>query len=633
MNDLYHTILKPDHERRLLFWQEDASVNNCSVCDSLFNLMNRKHHCRSCGYIICNKCSNKKTWIPKFLKIPKPDFEFNILEPQRICDKCNQKIQQLNKISFLILVFNNLDLDLKDISVMAQVCRKWKKYAEYYVSQFRTIQYELFNYKYTEQDKHMLWCNRRYLISHKIWYYQLLKSLNYSDSEKIQDLLALLRESNNKVKVNCDYLYCSRLCEVDKTYVSLLLCDKNILCDDILKLALRYVKPDIMYIPYLLKQAEESASQCIFKWLIKQSAQNLVYANNLFWEIKIGLHNTGLLKKKYQLLLNNWRAKVPSKFKHIIETSEEIVKILESAYFNKDSVTLGLKRLSENLSEKKKFILPTHIQLGYVYFQKCTVKSSNSSPVILEFLHLETRQTVKILYKQENIRSDQIVMSVIYCIQNLLNYDIITYQLRPTSNFGGFIEIVENCCTLYDISKNKISLLNYILDKNPNTNAKLLRDKFLKSTAIYSAITYLLGIGDRHSENIMITDSGVLFHIDFNKFSKTSSMRVSKDMLDTLGGKNSDVFKNFSELCANKIYNSLRRHVNYIICLFSVLQIDLDGIIKRFVPGESYQKAKLQFYDKIEHSTRNYKHSLKDLIHYVGQEGVKKTMFDLWSYF
>lgn len=46
-------------------WIPDKEADTCMRCRiAKFTLVNRRHHCRQCGYVICNECSKNKYLLP-----------------------------------------------------------------------------------------------------------------------------------------------------------------------------------------------------------------------------------------------------------------------------------------------------------------------------------------------------------------------------------------------------------------------------------------------------------------------------------------------------------------------------------------------------------------------------------------
>lgn len=50
----------------------------CMECGAKFGLATRKHHCRHCGRLLCNRCSDKDV----------PIIKFSLNKPVRVCQTC-----------------------------------------------------------------------------------------------------------------------------------------------------------------------------------------------------------------------------------------------------------------------------------------------------------------------------------------------------------------------------------------------------------------------------------------------------------------------------------------------------------------------------------------------------------------
>ncbi|RLN51295.1 hypothetical protein BBJ29_003054 [Phytophthora kernoviae] len=104
-----------------------------------------------------------------------------------------------------------------------------------------------------------------------------------------------------------------------------------------------------------------------------------------------------------------------------------------------------------------------------------------------------------------------------------------------------------------------------------------ITQNFVRSCAGYCVATYVLGIGDRHNDNIMLQRSGKFFHIDFGHFlghfkSKLGVKRerapfvFTPSMLDTMGGKKSENYQQFQTLACDA-FQVLRMNSNLLITL------------------------------------------------------------------
>jgi hypothetical protein len=69
-------------------WVPDEEIAYCHACNSEFDYFNRKHHCRHCGMVYCDPCSQHRVLLP---------HEYGYRDPMRVCNDCNDKLVPLQQ--------------------------------------------------------------------------------------------------------------------------------------------------------------------------------------------------------------------------------------------------------------------------------------------------------------------------------------------------------------------------------------------------------------------------------------------------------------------------------------------------------------------------------------------------------
>ncbi|CAN6181563.1 unnamed protein product [Urochloa humidicola] len=79
----WRNLMKPMNEEKD-HWVPDEAVSKCTACAADFSAFNRRHHCRNCGDIFCDKCTQGRT----------PLTTDADAQPVRVCDRCMAEVTQ-----------------------------------------------------------------------------------------------------------------------------------------------------------------------------------------------------------------------------------------------------------------------------------------------------------------------------------------------------------------------------------------------------------------------------------------------------------------------------------------------------------------------------------------------------------
>ncbi|XP_063708405.1 phosphatidylinositol 4,5-bisphosphate 3-kinase catalytic subunit beta isoform [Culicoides brevitarsis] len=291
---------------------------------------------------------------------------------------------------------------------------------------------------------------------------------------------------------------------------------------------------------------------------------------------------------------------------------------------------------------------------------KCKVMDSKMRPLWFVYENADMHgDDIYIIFKNgDDLRQDMFTIQMLRIMDRVwkssgYDFRMIPYSCISMDRRQGMIEVVLNAETIANIQKErgtvtssfkKGSLLMWLKEHN-QTEEQLQKaiQEFTLSCAGYCVATYVLGVADRHSDNIMVKKTGQLFHIDFGHilghFKEKFGFRrervpfvLTHDFVYVINkgqtnNKGADEFRNFQELCETA-FIILRRHGCLILSLFSMMistglpelssEKDLNYLRETLVLDLTEEEAREHFKSKFSEALENsWKTSLNWFTHNI----------------
>uniref|UniRef100_A0A674P960 phosphatidylinositol-4,5-bisphosphate 3-kinase n=1 Tax=Takifugu rubripes TaxID=31033 RepID=A0A674P960_TAKRU len=398
-------------------------------------------------------------------------------------------------------------------------------------------------------------------------------------------------------------------------------------------------------------------------FLLERAQSSRKIGHFLFWHLRSEIHMPAV-SVQFSLILEAYcRGSIP----HIevlkkqvealnkLKAVNELIKLgtlknarskTKEAMLTKEAMMTCLRQtgFSETLSDLHSPLNP-NILLSGINVEKCRYMDSKMKPLWIVYNNkLLVGDMLGIIFKNgDDLRQDMLTLQILRLMDRLwkeanLDLRIVPYGCLATGDRAGLIEVVSSADTIANIQLtssnmaaaaafNKDALLNWLKERNSGDALERAIEEFTLSCAGYCVATYVLGIGDRHSDNIMVRSNGQLFHIDFghilgNFKSKFGIKRervpfiLTHDFIHVIQqGKTgqAEKFGSFRQYC-EKAYLILRKNGNFFITLFALMLTaglpeltsvkDIQYLKDSLALGKSDDEALKQFRQKFDEALR-----------------------------
>lgn len=383
--------------------------------------------------------------------------------------------------------------------------------------------------------------------------------------------------------------------------------DEN-LDDNKLSLYLLQLVQVVKFEPYL--------DNSLTRFLLMRALRNQRIGHFFYWHLRSEMH-VAEVRLRYGLMLEAYCRGCGHYLRSLIKQSEALEKLtkltdqLKSEKEEDDQKKLLTEHVNktdyiEALQDLHSPLVGSSCLLGRLVVAKCRVLRSKKRPLWLEWANAQPlaefyQRDFQLIFKNgDDLRQDMLTLQVIKIMDAIWQSEGMDFRMQPypclaTGNSVGMIGVVRKAETVMQIQKkNKAAAMGvlstqlhkWIKDRNPDDKYEVAIENFTRSCAGYAIATFVLGIGDRHPDNIMVTEQGRVFHIDFGHFLDHRKKKfginrervpfvLTDDFIYVLAKgaanpRNSPEFENFQRLCG-QAYLCIRKHASLLITLFSMM--------------------------------------------------------------